>query len=117
MKIAKEPISMETPIGDDDDLPPWRFPLKTNNNTLAPADAAPACLHAWRRQGRARSADTSEVFLVHALCIEMSTDHKDRNRSRQQFDVTRELIRQIEAKALRKLRHPRPDKLRKLPGR
>ncbi|ONN65076.1 RNA polymerase sigma factor RpoD [Herbaspirillum frisingense] len=111
MKIAKEPISMETPIGDDDDSHLGDF--IEDNNTLAPADAA---LHASMRNVVKDILDSltprEAKVLRMRFGIEMSTDHTLEEVGKQ-FDVTRERIRQIEAKALRKLRHPsRSDKLK-----
>jgi RNA polymerase primary sigma factor len=111
LKIAKEPISMETPIGDDDDSHLGDFIEDTT--TVAPVDAA---------QYNSLSGVTKEVLdsltpreakvLRMRFGIEMSTDHTLEEVGKQ-FDVTRERIRQIEAKALRKLRHPsRSDKLK-----
>jgi RNA polymerase primary sigma factor len=104
LKISKEPISMETPIGDDEDSHLGDFIEDTT--TLAPMDAAV--------YGSLRDA-TSEVLesltpreakvLRMRFGIEMNTDHTLEEVGKQ-FDVTRERIRQIEAKALRKLRHP-----------
>ena len=111
MKIAKEPISMETPIGDDDDSHLGDF--IEDNNTLAPADAA---LHASMRGVVKDVLDSltprEAKVLRMRFGIEMSTDHTLEEVGKQ-FDVTRERIRQIEAKALRKLRHPsRSDRLK-----
>src|ERR1700678_2257888 len=111
MKIAKEPISMETPIGDDDDSHLGYFIEDTN--TVAPADAA---LHASMRDVVKDVLDSltprEAKVLRMRFGIEMSTDHTLEEVGKQ-FDVTRERIRQIEAKALRKLRHPsRSDKLK-----
>ena len=111
MKIAKEPISMETPIGDDDDSHLGDF--IEDNNTLAPADAA---LHASMRGVVKDILDSltprEAKVLRMRFGIEMSNDHTLEEVGKQ-FDVTRERIRQIEAKALRKLRHPsRSDKLK-----
>ncbi|WP_395826837.1 RNA polymerase sigma factor RpoD [Collimonas sp.] len=111
MKIAKEPISMEAPIGDDDDSHLGDF--IEDNNTLAPADAA---LHASMRGVVKDILDSltprEAKVLRMRFGIEMSTDHTLEEVGKQ-FDVTRERIRQIEAKALRKLRHPsRSDKLK-----
>jgi RNA polymerase primary sigma factor len=111
LKIAKEPISMETPIGDDDDSHLGDFIEDTS--TVAPVDAA---------QYNSLSDVTKDVLdsltpreakvLRMRFGIEMSTDHTLEEVGKQ-FDVTRERIRQIEAKALRKLRHPsRSDKLK-----
>jgi len=111
MKIAKEPISMETPIGDDDDSHLGDF--IEDFNTLAPSDAA---LHASMRGVVKDILDSltprEAKVLRMRFGIEMSTDHTLEEVGKQ-FDVTRERIRQIEAKALRKLRHPsRSDKLK-----
>ncbi|KEI32418.1 hypothetical protein CQ06_16995 [Ralstonia solanacearum] len=111
MKIAKEPISMETPIGDDDDSHLGDFIEDTN--TLAPAEAA---LHGSMRGVVKDVLDSltprEAKVLRMRFGIEMSTDHTLEEVGKQ-FDVTRERIRQIEAKALRKLRHPsRSDKLK-----
>lgn len=111
MKIAKEPISMETPIGDDDDSHLGDF--IEDNNTLAPVDAA---LHASMRYVVKDVLDSltprEAKVLRMRFGVEMSTDHTLEEVGKQ-FDVTRERIRQIEAKALRKLRHPsRSDKLK-----
>ncbi|SPV06458.1 RNA polymerase sigma factor RpoD [Burkholderia cenocepacia] len=111
MKIAKEPISMETPIGDDDDSHLGDFIEDTN--AVAPADAA---LHASMRDVVKDVLDSltprEAKVLRMRFGIEMSTDHTLEEVGKQ-FDVTRERIRQIEAKALRKLRHPsRSDKLK-----
>jgi RNA polymerase primary sigma factor len=111
MKIAKEPISMETPIGDDDDSHLGDFIEDTNN--LAPVEAA---MHAGLRDVVKDILDSltprEAKVLRMRFGIEMSTDHTLEEVGKQ-FDVTRERIRQIEAKALRKLKHPtRSDKLR-----
>ncbi|MDR2678763.1 MAG: RNA polymerase sigma factor RpoD [Zoogloeaceae bacterium] len=111
MKIAKEPISMETPIGDDDDSHLGDFIEDTS--TLAPADAA---MYSSLREVTADILDTltprEAKVLRMRFGIEMNTDHTLEEVGKQ-FDVTRERIRQIEAKALRKLRHPtRSDRLR-----
>jgi RNA polymerase primary sigma factor len=111
LKIAKEPISMETPIGDDDDSHLGDFIEDTT--TLAPADAA---LHESMRGVVKEVLDSltprEAKVLRMRFGVEMSTDHTLEEVGKQ-FDVTRERIRQIEAKALRKLRHPsRADKLK-----
>ena len=111
LKIAKEPISMETPIGDDDDSHLGDFIEDTT--TLAPADAA---LHGSMRDVVKEVLDSltprEAKVLRMRFGVEMSTDHTLEEVGKQ-FDVTRERIRQIEAKALRKLRHPsRADKLK-----
>jgi len=111
MKISKEPISMETPIGDDDDSHLGDF--IEDQLTLAPADAA---MYSSLRGVTKEILDTLTTREAKVLRmrfgIEMNTDHTLEEVGKQ-FDVTRERIRQIEAKALRKLRHPtRSDKLR-----
>jgi len=111
MKIAKEPISMETPIGDDDDSHLGDF-IEDGSNT-APIDAA---MQAGLRDVVKDILDgltpREAKVLRMRFGIEMSTDHTLEEVGKQ-FDVTRERIRQIEAKALRKLKHPsRSDKLR-----
>ena len=111
MKIAKEPISMETPIGDDEDSHLGDF--IEDSNTLAPAEAA---LHESMRDVVKDILDSltprEAKVLRMRFGIEMSTDHTLEEVGKQ-FDVTRERIRQIEAKALRKMRHPsRSDKLK-----
>ncbi len=104
LKISKEPISMETPIGDDDDSHLGDFIEDTA--TLAPADAA---LHGSMRDVVKEVLDSltprEAKVLRMRFGVEMSTDHTLEEVGKQ-FDVTRERIRQIEAKALRKLRHP-----------
>ncbi|WIM04580.1 MAG: RNA polymerase sigma factor RpoD [Candidatus Nitricoxidivorans perseverans] len=111
LKISKEPISMETPIGDDDDSHLGDF--IEDQSTLAPADAA---LFASLREVTKDVLDSltprEAKVLRMRFGIEMNTDHTLEEVGKQ-FDVTRERIRQIEAKALRKLRHPsRSEKLR-----
>jgi len=111
LKIAKEPISMETPIGDDDDSHLGDFIEDTA--TLAPADAAlHASMHNVVKEVLDSLTPREAKVLRMRFGIEMSTDHTLEEVGKQ-FDVTRERIRQIEAKALRKLRHPsRADKLK-----
>ena len=111
MKIAKEPISMETPIGDDDDSHLGDF-IEDSANT-APIDAA---MQAGLREVVKEILDSltprEAKVLRMRYGIEMSTDHTLEEVGKQ-FDVTRERIRQIENKAVRKLKHPsRSDKLR-----
>jgi len=111
MKIAKEPISMETPIGDDDDSHLGDFIEDTT--TIAPMDAAVyrSLSDATRDVLDSLTPREAKVLRMR-FGIEMNTDHTLEEVGKQ-FDVTRERIRQIEAKALRKLRHPsRSDKLR-----
>src|SRR6056300_783063 len=111
MKIAKEPISMETPIGDDDDSHLGDFIEDTANT--APLEAA---MQAGLRDVVKEILDSltprEAKVLRMRFGIEMSTDHTLEEVGKQ-FDVTRERIRQIESKAVRKLKHPtRSDKLR-----
>ncbi len=111
LKISKEPISMETPIGDDDDSHLGDF--IEDASTLSPSDAA---LYASLREVTKEILDSltprEAKVLRMRFGIEMNTDHTLEEVGKQ-FDVTRERIRQIEAKALRKLRHPsRSEKLR-----
>ncbi len=111
MKIAKEPISMETPIGDDDDSHLGDFIEDTANT--APVEAA---MQAGLRDVVKDILDSltprEAKVLRMRFGIEMTSDHTLEEVGKQ-FDVTRERIRQIEAKALRKLKHPsRSDKLR-----
>src|SRR4051812_46410880 len=104
LKISKEPISMETPIGDDDDSHLGDF--IEDQATLAPNDAA---MYASLREVTKDILDSltprEAKVLRMRFGIEMNTDHTLEEVGKQ-FDVTRERIRQIEAKALRKLRHP-----------
>ncbi|HGS8539734.1 TPA: RNA polymerase sigma factor RpoD [Neisseria gonorrhoeae] len=111
MKIAKEPISMETPIGDDDDSHLGDFIEDANN--VAPADAAMyTSLHEVTKEILESLTPREAKVLRMRFGIDMNTGHTLEEVGRQ-FDVTRERIRQIEAKALRKLRHPtRSDRLR-----
>jgi RNA polymerase primary sigma factor len=111
MKIAKEPISMETPIGDDDDSHLGDF-IEDGANT-APMEAA---MQAGLRDVVKDILDSltprEAKVLRMRFGIEMTNDHTLEEVGKQ-FDVTRERIRQIESKALRKLKHPsRSDKLR-----
>ena len=111
MKIAKEPISMETPIGDDDDSHLGDFLEDTQ--TVAPAEAIQnTSLSETVRQVLDSLSPREAKVLRMRFGIEMQSDHTLEEVGKQ-FDVTRERIRQIETKALRKLRHPsRADKLR-----
>ncbi len=111
LKISKEPISMETPIGDDDDSHLGDF--IEDQSTMAPSDAA---VYGSLRDVTGDVLDTltprEAKVLRMRFGIEMNTDHTLEEVGKQ-FDVTRERIRQIEAKALRKLRHPsRSERLR-----
>ncbi|MFN3593056.1 MAG: RNA polymerase sigma factor RpoD [Thiobacillaceae bacterium] len=111
MKISKEPISMETPIGDDEDSHLGDF--IEDASTVAPADAAVyASLQAVTQEILDSLTPREAKVLRMRFGIEMNTDHTLEEVGKQ-FDVTRERIRQIEAKALRKLRHPsRSERLR-----
>ena len=111
MKIAKEPISMETPIGDDDDSHLGDFIEDTNNT--APIEAAmQAGLKDVVKDILDSLTPREAKVLRMRFGIEMTSDHTLEEVGKQ-FDVTRERIRQIEAKAIRKLKHPsRSDKLR-----
>ncbi|HDV5480863.1 TPA: RNA polymerase sigma factor RpoD [Vibrio cholerae] len=104
LKIAKEPISMETPIGDDEDSHLGDF---IEDTTLElPLDSATATsLKAATRDVLAGLTPREAKVLRMRFGIDMNTDHTLEEVGKQ-FDVTRERIRQIEAKALRKLRHP-----------
>ena len=111
LKIAKEPISMETPIGDDEDSHLGDF---IEDNTIhSPVDAATGqgLQEATKEVLAGLTAREAKVLRMR-FGIDMNTDHTLEEVGKQ-FDVTRERIRQIEAKALRKLRHPtRSDYLR-----
>ena len=111
LKISKEPISMETPIGDDEDSHLGDF--IEDQSTLGPSEAA---LYASLRDATHEVLESltprEAKVLRMRFGIEMNTDHTLEEVGKQ-FDVTRERIRQIEAKALRKLRHPsRSERLR-----
>jgi RNA polymerase primary sigma factor len=111
LKIAKEPISMETPIGDDEDSSLGDF--IQDSNALLPIDISTAESLRETTQDVLGSLTPREAKVLRMrFGIEMNTDHTLEEVGKQ-FDVTRERIRQIEAKALRKLRHPsRSEKLR-----
>jgi RNA polymerase primary sigma factor len=111
LKIAKEPISMETPVGDDDDSHLGDF--IEDANSLAPIDAAVYDSLRNVTKDILDSLTPREAKVLRMrFGIEMNTDHTLEEVGKQ-FDVTRERIRQIEAKALRKLRHPsRSEKLK-----
>jgi RNA polymerase primary sigma factor len=104
MKIAKEPISLETPVGDEEDSSLGDF--IEDKNTIIPLDAA---IHANLKDTTTKILSTltarEERVLRMRFGIGMNTDHTLEEVG-QQFSVTRERIRQIEAKALRKLKHP-----------
>ncbi len=104
LKIAKEPISMETPIGDDEDSHLGDF--IEDQSILSPVEAATieGLREATQQVLEGLTARESKVLRMR-FGIDMPTDHTLEEVGKQ-FDVTRERIRQIEAKALRKLRHP-----------
>ncbi len=104
LKIAKEPISMETPIGDDEDSHLGDF--IEDSNVLAPPESATieGLKEATQEVLESLTAREAKVLRMR-FGIDMNTDHTLEEVGKQ-FDVTRERIRQIEAKALRKLRHP-----------
>tara|TARA_B100000287_G_scaffold260887_1_gene245463 strand:+ start:25 stop:459 length:435 start_codon:yes stop_codon:yes gene_type:complete len=111
LKIAKEPISLETPVGDEDDSHLGDF--IEDKNAVQPLEAA---IHVNLRETTTRILSSltprEERVLRMRFGIGMNTDHTLEEVG-QQFSVTRERIRQIEAKALRKLKHPsRSRKLR-----
>lgn len=111
LKIAKEPISMETPIGDDEDSHLGDF--IEDGNILSPIESATtSSLSEVTRDVLSSLTSREAKVLRMRFGIDMNTDHTLEEVGKQ-FDVTRERIRQIEAKALRKLRHPsRSDMLR-----
>jgi RNA polymerase primary sigma factor len=111
LKIAKEPISMETPIGDDEDSHLGDF--IEDGSVLSPVDSATGeGLREATREVLAGLTPREAKVLRMRFGIDMNTDHTLEEVGKQ-FDVTRERIRQIEAKALRKLRHPnRSEQLR-----
>ncbi len=104
LKIAKEPISMETPIGDDEESHLGDF--IEDSNITSPVDAATSeGLKEATREVLENLTEREAKVLKMRFGIDMPTDHTLEEVGKQ-FDVTRERIRQIEAKALRKLRHP-----------
>ncbi|AHF01808.1 RNA polymerase sigma factor RpoD [Thiomicrospira aerophila AL3] len=111
MKIAKEPISMETPIGDDEDSSLGDF--IEDSNILSPSDSADLeGMSETVREMLSTLTPREAKVLRMRFGLGMNTDHTLEEVGKQ-FDVTRERIRQIEAKALRKLRHPsRAERLR-----
>ncbi|MFK7857144.1 MAG: RNA polymerase sigma factor RpoD [Granulosicoccus sp.] len=111
LKIAKEPISMETPIGDDEDSHLGDF--IEDQNILSPVETATGLgLGETTHEVLASLTPREAKVLRMRFGIDMNTDHTLEEVGKQ-FDVTRERIRQIEAKALRKLRHPtRSEQLR-----
>ena len=111
LKIAKEPISTETPIGDDEDSHLGDF--IEDGNVTSPLDSATGSGLGEATQDILEGLTAREAKVLRMrFGIDMNTDHTLEEVGKQ-FDVTRERIRQIEAKALRKLRHPsRSDQLR-----
>jgi len=111
LKIAKEPISMETPIGDDEDSHLGDF--IEDANIASPVESATGTGLTGTVQGVLSGLTPREAKVLRMrFGIDMNTDHTLEEVGKQ-FDVTRERIRQIEAKALRKLRHPtRSEQLR-----
>jgi RNA polymerase primary sigma factor len=111
LKVSREPISMETPVGDDEDSHLGDFLEDTNS--VSPMDAATtAGLREATEEMLSTLSGREAKVLRMRLGIDMDTDHTLEEVGKE-FDVTRERIRQIEAKALRKLRHPsRAEKLR-----
>ncbi len=111
LKIAKEPISMETPIGDDEDSHLGDFIEDTHSESPLDTATSDGLTEATRSVLSGLTAREAKVLRMR-FGIDMNTDHTLEEVGKQ-FDVTRERIRQIEAKALRKLRHPsRSDHLR-----
>ncbi|RUO20417.1 RNA polymerase sigma factor RpoD [Aliidiomarina iranensis] len=104
LKIAKEPISMETPIGDDEDSHLGDFIEDTTLDLPVDAATSESLMNAVREVLGGLTAREAKVLRMR-FGIDMNTDHTLEEVGKQ-FDVTRERIRQIEAKALRKLRHP-----------
>ncbi len=111
LKIAKEPISMETPVGDDEDSHLGDFIEDSTIQSPIEAATSEGLREATREVLSSLTAREAKVLRMR-FGIDMNTDHTLEEVGKQ-FDVTRERIRQIEAKALRKLRHPtRSDHLR-----
>lgn len=104
LKIAKEPISMETPIGDDEDSHLGDFIEDSNVTSPVESATGESLTEATRDVLGSLTAREAKVLRMR-FGIDMNTDHTLEEVGKQ-FDVTRERIRQIEAKALRKLRHP-----------
>ena len=104
LKIAKEPISMETPIGDDEDSHLGDFIEDTQSESPLDTATSDGLTEATRSVLAGLTAREAKVLRMR-FGIDMNTDHTLEEVGKQ-FDVTRERIRQIEAKALRKLRHP-----------
>jgi len=111
LKIAKEPISMETPIGDDEDSHLGDFIEDATVDSPVDSSIDEGLREATKDVLGSLTAREAKVLRMR-FGIDMNTDHTLEEVGKQ-FDVTRERIRQIEAKALRKLRHPtRSDHLR-----
>jgi len=111
LKIAKEPISLETPIGDDEDSHLGDFIQDVNVESPVNSATQESLTEATREVLNGLTAREAKVLRMR-FGIDMNTDHTLEEVGKQ-FDVTRERIRQIEAKALRKLRHPtRSDHMR-----
>ncbi len=111
IKISKEPVSMETPVGDDEDSSLGDFVEDTN--IASPLDVATSAgLQEAMKEILGSLTTREEKVLRMRFGIDMNTDHTLEEVGKQ-FDVTRERIRQIEAKALRKLRHPNRSELLK----
>jgi RNA polymerase primary sigma factor len=111
LKIAKEPISMETPIGDDEDSHLGDFIEDTNASSPVESATETGLMETVRDVLAGLTPREAKVLRMR-FGIDMNTDHTLEEVGKQ-FDVTRERIRQIEAKALRKLRHPsRSEQLR-----
>lgn len=104
LKIAKEPISMETPIGDDEDLHLSDF-IEDSSLELPLDSATSESLKSVTNNVLSSLTPREAKVLKMRFGIDMSSDHTLEEVGKQ-FDVTRERIRQIESKALRKLRHP-----------
>ena len=111
LDVAKQPISLETPVGDDDDSTMWN--LVSDTSVESPVDhATGAGLKETTTDVLTALTEREAKVLRMRFGIDMNTDHTLEEVGRQ-FSVTRERIRQIEAKALRKLRHPaRSEQLR-----
>ena len=105
LKIAKEPVSLETPVGDEEDSSLGDF--IEDKNALQPLDTAiQSNLSESTTKILASLTPREERVLRMRFGIGMNTDHTHLEEVGLQFSVTRERIRQIEAKALRKLKHP-----------
>ena len=115
MRVAKEPISMESPIGDDKDTHFGDF-IEDETTSLPDESAINESLKDTTRELLESLTPREEKVLCMRFGIDMNTDHTLEEVGKQ-FNVTRERIRQIEAKALRKLRNPqRAEKLKSFLG-